>query len=319
MNRTDRLLAIILELQRHKRRRAEDLAATFEVSKRTIYRDIQALSESGVPIVSEMGLGYALVEGYFLPPVSLTVDEAYMLMLGSAFTAQNFDAQYRAAAQSAQRKIAAIMTEQQREEVNYLQTNIRFLWESTLDSAQEQDDLRQLRRAVMERKTVHLTYHKRYDSEDDDTLSVREVDPYGLHHHGGAWYLVGYCHLRQDLRYFRLSRIAQFTLLNKTFTRLTNPTFQPIPNERHLEIKVLFDNEASSWLRETHSFYIVAEQPHPMGCLVTLRVRHESDVLAWLLGWGRHIRVLEPPSMRRRLAEEAQHLFRNHQNFAKTE
>lgn len=68
MNKTDRLLAILLELQRKDILRAEDLAAIFETSVRTIYRDIQALSESGVPIIGAPGIGYSLMEGYFLPP-----------------------------------------------------------------------------------------------------------------------------------------------------------------------------------------------------------------------------------------------------------
>src|SRR2546430_4197634 len=90
MNRTDRLLAIVLELQGKGRQRAEDLAATFETSKRTIYRDIQALGEAGVPLISVPGRGYSLMKGYFLPPLSFTTDEATMLLLGSDFTAQNF-------------------------------------------------------------------------------------------------------------------------------------------------------------------------------------------------------------------------------------
>ena len=76
MNRTDRLLAIVLELQTRNRLRAQDLASTFEISKRTVYRDIQSLAEIGVPVVSIPGQGYSLVEGYFLPPVRFTPDEA---------------------------------------------------------------------------------------------------------------------------------------------------------------------------------------------------------------------------------------------------
>ena len=85
MNRTDRLLAIVLELQRRRRSycRAEDLAMHFEVSKRTIYRDVQALCEAGVPIVAAERQGYALIDGYFLPPLHLTTDEALILALGS--------------------------------------------------------------------------------------------------------------------------------------------------------------------------------------------------------------------------------------------
>ena len=105
MNRTDRLLAMVLELQGKGWQRAEDLAATFECSRRTIYRDLQALGQAGVPLVSMPGRGYSLMEGYFLPPLSFGTDEATMLLLGSDFMAQHFDAQYRAAAQSAGRKI----------------------------------------------------------------------------------------------------------------------------------------------------------------------------------------------------------------------
>ncbi len=127
MNRTDRLLAIVLELQAKKQVRAEDLADTFEVSKRTIYRDIMALDESGVPIVAIPGQGYSLVEGYFLPPLSFSSDEAIMLLLGADFVAQNFDAQYRGAAQTAGHKIMAVLPDKLRTEVEYLESSIRFI------------------------------------------------------------------------------------------------------------------------------------------------------------------------------------------------
>src|SRR5437667_11404918 len=105
MNRTGRLLAIVLELQGKGKQRAEDLARTFETSKRTIYRDIEALCEAGVPLISIPGRGYSLMEGYFFPPLSFTTDEATMLLLGSDCMAQNFDAHYRLAAQAAGRQM----------------------------------------------------------------------------------------------------------------------------------------------------------------------------------------------------------------------
>ena len=105
MNRTDRLLAITLELHAHRYTRAEDLAAQFEVSVRTIYRDVEALCEAGVPVVSTPGYGYSLAEGYFLAPVMLTADEAGMLLLGAAFVAEQVDAPYRGAVETAQKKI----------------------------------------------------------------------------------------------------------------------------------------------------------------------------------------------------------------------
>src|SRR5690348_869018 len=145
MNRTDRLLAIVLELQGKGRQRAEDLARTFETSKRTIYRDIQALGESGVPLISTPGHGYSLMPGYFLPPLSFSTEEATMLLLGSDFMAQNFDAQYRAAAQSASRKIIGVLPSKLRDEVEYLQSSIQFVALGVNSNPPEQEKLQLLR------------------------------------------------------------------------------------------------------------------------------------------------------------------------------
>src|SRR6476619_512570 len=105
MNRTDRLLAMTLELQARRYTRAEDLAAQFEISVRTIYRDVLALCEAGVPVISTPGYGYALAPGYFLPPLMLTPDEAGMLLLGAAFVPEQVDAPYKRAVDLPRTKI----------------------------------------------------------------------------------------------------------------------------------------------------------------------------------------------------------------------
>ena len=219
MNKTDRLLAIVLELQGKGKQRAEDLAETFETSKRTIYRDIQALGEAGVPLVSIPGRGYSLMKGYFLPPLSFTTDEATMLLLGSDFMAQNFDAQYRSAAQSASRKIAGVLPEKLRNDVDSLQQSIRFVSAGMRDGTPEATLLQQLRRAIIEHTTVRFHYHTRYASDGKGEENTRDADPYGLAYVRNTWNMLGYCHMRKDIRTFRLDRIEQLELLTKTFQR----------------------------------------------------------------------------------------------------
>ena len=218
MNRTDRLLAIVLELQRRRRSycRADNLAATFEVSKRTIYRDIQALCAAGVPIAVAGRQGYALVEGYFLPPLSFTTDEALILALGSDVMASNFDDDYRAAAHSAYRKIDAILPPPLRNQVDHLKRGLHFFATKRLDENQLAA-LRELRQAVAERKRVRLQYAKRDGSSNASIQTVREVDPYSLTRLADDWYLTAYCHLRQAVRVFRLTRIDQLTVLERMF------------------------------------------------------------------------------------------------------
>ena len=314
MNKTDRLLAIVLELQGKGKQRAEDLAETFETSKRTIYRDIQALGEAGVPLVSIPGRGYSLMKGYFLPPLSFTTDEATMLLLGSDFMAQNFDAQYRSAAQSASRKIAGVLPEKLRDEVQSLQQNIRFVSAGMVDGTPEATMLQQLRRAIIEHTTIRFHYHTRYVSDGKSGENTRDADPYGLAYIRNTWNMMGYCHMRKDIRNFRLDRMELVELLPKTFQRPPDFKMQirPLQERGTITVKVVFDNEVVRWVREARSYYTIAEEDTPDGLLVTLKIRQESEILQWLLGWGRHVRVLEPETLRQRLVEEAEAMMKNH-------
>ena len=303
MNRTDRLLAIILELQAKGSLRAEDLAAIFETSKRTIYRDMQALAEAGVPIVSMTGQGYSLLEGYFLPPLRFTTEEAIMLLLGSDSIAHSFDEHYRQAAASASRKIEAVLPEPLRAEVRAVQDSVMLI----VDAANERESelLRVLRRAILERRRVRFRYYTR---SREGAAQTREADPYGLVNFDGAWYLVAHDHLRHDLRHFRLERMETLVLLDKHFARPNDFRMEPrnLDRDRPLVVCVLFDRDVARWVRESRNFFTVKEEDTPAGLLVTLRVREAADVLPWLLGWGGRVRVLEPEDIRQRLVEEAQ-------------
>lgn len=313
MNRTDRLLAIMLELQAKKWQRAEDLAETFEVSKRTIYRDMLALMESGIPLISSPGQGYALVEGYFLPPLTFTADEAVVLLLGSDYMLQNFDAQYQAAALSSGKKIRVVLGDKRRAEVDDLQQSMRFIAMNPLNEDTRPEVLRLLRTAIIQRKRLRLVYHTRHG--ETSGVNTRDVDPYGLAHVDKAWYLVAYCHLRHDIRHFRLERIDRLQVLGTDFTRPEDfsilPRFED--DERNLTVRIWFSATIARWVQEERPFFAVQTDEQPDGLLVTLQVREEEDVIQWLLSWGSQARVLEPASLRKRLIEEAEAMLRLYQ------
>ncbi|MBK9942109.1 MAG: YafY family transcriptional regulator [Kouleothrix sp.] len=313
MNRTDRLLAIVLELQARGRQRAEDLAATFEVGKRTIYRDIQALCDAGVPVVSTPGQGYSLSEGYFLPPLRFTADEALMLLLGGDVMCQSFDAEYRAAALAAGRKIAGALPEHLRGEVAALRESIRFVAHGT--SVRETELLRTLRRALVGRHVIHFRYHTRSGQAAAGAWSQRTANPLGLVYVAQAWHLIGFDHARQDRRNFRVDRIEQLRVLAESFERPASLRLELPRNDRQLIVRVLFSHAVADWVREAPSFFAVAEEAHTDGLLITLGVRHERDILGWLLSWGRDVRVLEPDSLRALVAEEAAQIARNHESL----
>lgn len=308
MNRTDRLLAIIIALQARGQQRAEDLASLFEISKRTIYRDLQALAESGIPLVSIPGKGYSLIDGFFLPPVSLTLNEAIMLLLGCDVMGQNFDAEYRQAAQAAERKIMTVLPPPLRAEVQHLQQRIRFLEVGETPS----ERLSSLRRAIINQQMVSFAYQDRYQQP-----SERMADPYALVHHDDAWYLLALCHTRQAMRKFRLTRIHDLTVHEKRFYLPAPFTLRDTRDEEKLMVaRVLFQPQVASLVQEKRPFFWYQAEQCPDGCLlVTLHIRDERDILQWLLSWGRHAQVLEPPTLRQRLIEEAQAVLESYKSL----
>ncbi len=314
MNRTDRLLAIVLELQAKGWQRAEDLAATFEISKRTIYRDMLALMESGVPVMSSPGQGYSLMEGYFLPPLSFTADEAILLLLGADYMAQTFDVQYQRAAKAASSKIQAVLTERARAEVETLRRGMQFIALRPESDQQPSPLLPTLRRAIVQRKQVQMTYHTRHTDDPAGETNTRRVDPYALVHHGQAWYLTGYDHLRGERRVFRLDRIDALQVLEQSFTLPDHPLTMERDDAPHLVVRAFFTPTVARWVLEERSFFAVSHEEMPEGLLVTFHVRREDDLLAWLLGWGGRVRVLEPDSLRQRMIEAARAIMTQYES-----
>lgn len=296
------MLAIVLELQAHGRRRAEDLAATFEVSRRTIYRDVQALCETGVPVIAEPGSGYSLVDGYFLPPIRFSGDEALMLLFGADLMAYSFDTDYAAAASAAARKIAGLLTPTTRDEVASLREQIHFVQPASALAAPIDAQLRLIRHAIIARRAMRCRYRR----AGGETAELRVIDPYALVSSDGVWYVSGYCHLRGAPRVFRLSRMDALELLLQRFERPPQISLaEHRADDRSIEAKVLIAPPAARQAQERRSFFTIAEEPTPDGLLVTLLLRDERDIIGWVLNFGGQARVIAPTTLRELVHAEA--------------
>lgn len=303
MNRTDRLLAVVLELQGREWVQAGALARTFAVSVRTIYRDVLALNEAGVPVLSVPGRGYSLMPGYFLPPLHFTVPEAVMLAFGADGVRNNFDAEYAGAAESALKKLLAALPSERREAVEALRAQIRLV-RSAED--QEWDVLRPLRGALLDCRTVTFTYHKPGAEPE-----VRRVNPLGLVHLNGTWMLYAFDQARGEERNYRLDRLEALQVTPETFQR--NPTValrhHPERERREVTVRLRFPLEFKRWVQERPNFFQVAELETADGYEVALQVRDGQDVLPWLLSWGGDVRVLEPQELAERVRQEARRML----------
>jgi predicted DNA-binding transcriptional regulator YafY len=172
-------------------------------------------------------------------------------------------------------------------------------------------DVQTLRQAILSTRTVRFRYHARHSAHTEPD-SIREVDPYSLTYVKDTWQLLGYCHLRQDMRMFRISRMADLTVLNQPFDRaehleMWQQTMAGMSQPRYpFTATLAFDNEVARWVQEDPNFYIVDRQSMPDGLCVRLRAPDARAALQWILSWGQHVRIVEPESLRALLINETQ-------------
>lgn len=211
MNRIDRLFGILLILQSKKHVNAETIASRFEISVRTVYRDIKALAEQGVPLSFEPNKGYFIVQGYFLPPVSFNTDEASALLMMERFIEGFADKSIKQHYQSALDKVKNVLKSNQKEVLENLNANIRLQLPKRLYSNVEYLSL--LQNAIADKNIVSIKY-KNYKEE----ISERRLEPIGLIFYAFSWHLIGYCHLRNSYRDFKVNNILQLNCSSLPFT-----------------------------------------------------------------------------------------------------
>ena len=300
MNRIDRLFAILLNLQHKRRVRAKDLAGQFEVSKRTIYRDMSALNQMGVPIAAMPGEGFELVEGYYIPPLMFTENEAVAMMLGSRLLFQQAAGSLNRGADSALAKITVALPDQVRARAEALTNVIGFITPNEkfdLDNPQ----LLTLQKAIQERRVIHIRYHG-YQKDD---VTERDVEPHQLFYSDGIWYLEGYCRLRKDIRAFRLSRIEKLAGLRETFSKKRTGRGG---KQKRIEVRVRFSKNIVRWVRERQHYGFQREENLPKDVVMVYDIHDFSEITAWILGWADGAEVLSPNVLRKKLRETAQNL-----------
>jgi predicted DNA-binding transcriptional regulator YafY len=212
MNRIDRLFGILTLLQSRKYVTAEKIADKFQISVRTVYRDIKAICEQGIPVSFEQPKGYFIVQGYFLPPVSFTSDEANALLLMEAMVPAVSDKSIQKHYSTALNKMKAVMSSSQKEKLEALNRNIKMQAPARLDNNFEH--LSALQEAISSCHIVELTYRNNSGEE-----SKREVEPIGLIFYAFSWHLIAWCHLRNEYRDFKVSRILKLRCLSLPFRK----------------------------------------------------------------------------------------------------
>jgi predicted DNA-binding transcriptional regulator YafY len=211
---TTRVLTVLELLQSRSRLSGAELAERLEVDRRTVRRYIGTLQDLGVPVEAEQGRygGYRLRPGYKLPPMMFTEDEALALIFG-LLVSRRVGLGDAAPVEGALAKIDRVLPDRLRGRVQAVQGTLTFTPIRGIGRMADPDKLLTLSAAAQDNRRVWM----RYRAGDDETQ--RDIDPYGVVHHRGRWYVVGWCHLREDVRMFRLDRMLALEPRNDVFAR----------------------------------------------------------------------------------------------------
>ena len=308
MNRVDRLMAIVVRLQSRRVVRAEDIAAHFEISVRTVYRDIAALGEAGIPIMAEAGVGYSLVKGYHLPPVMFTAEEASALSIGGKLVEHLTDASLRKQMESALVKIRSVLPRDRQDYLDRLERSTAVVSRgSNAIPRLSSEALMPIQRALAERRVLALDYQGGQRRE----LTQRQVEPLGLVYYSDNWHLIAYCRLRRDVRDFRSDRILKLQLQNERFSGHDDFSL-----ERYLEAaandgkfetaQVRFKPETMDRVRREWSCRLVEEKADREGVVVTLLAYSLDWLAGWVFSFGGTAEVLAPERLRQLVRAEAE-------------
>jgi len=227
MNRINRITAILTQLQSKRIVTAQTIANRFEISLRTVYRDIKSLQEAGVPIGSENGVGYFIVDGYRLPPIMFTEEEANAMITADKLVNQKNEKSLSKNYTSALIKIKAVLRNQQKEKIELLDSRISA--DSKYIINPKSDYLSKIQTGITDFLQLHITYKSIYKDE----ITKRNVKPLALYFTENDWILIGFCMLRNGIREFRLDKIENLQLTSETFEHFIDFDLSKYFDEQH--------------------------------------------------------------------------------------
>lgn len=316
MNRIDRLTAILVQLQGKKIVKAQEIADRFEISLRTVYRDVKALMEAGVPIGAEAGTGYYIVDGYHLPPVMFNRTEAAALLTGEKLMEKHSDRSNQQQFSNAMQKIRAVLRGSDKDFLESLDDNIAVLGRNRDESQFPNRFLSEIQDALARQRVLSIEYYSFYN----DSVSRREIEPIGIFHMNSNWHLIGFCKLRQDYRDFRADRIKSLTLTEQGFNKTARISlqeyitheFETDPDQPKL-VKVQFSHNAARWLQEQKYYYGIVEEKMKEDHVEMSFLYHNLNHFSrWLLMMGKSVTVVEPEDLKVLIRKQIQELTEHH-------
>lgn len=299
--RFERILAIFIQLQAKPVVKAQDLADKFQVSIRTIYRDIKSLEKAGIPIYSEAGYGYSLAGGYRLPPTLFSKEEALSFAVAEKLMHQYLDKELSKQFSNALSKMKSVLRTSDKENVQAIEEQVVLKSNRKLFNQEVPTALSTLFSSIAQKLQVNINYQK----ADSHKAEERTVEPVGVFQENGYWYFMAYCHLRKEVRQFRLDRIKTIWITAEPFQqKLKSLSFyleqKVVKKEVHPTATIWATKQMQAfmcWERQLYGFIKETEKADGYEMVFEHNTRHQY-LQRWLLAFGDGIRIIEPESLK---------------------
>jgi len=306
MNRIDRLTAILIQLQTKRVVKAEEIADRFEISLRTVYRDVKALMEAGVPIGSEAGKGYFIVDGYHLPPVMFSQQEASAMLTAGKLVEKMTDDSIRKGYESALLKIKSVLNASEKDHLENLQSSIQVFRfpDQTLESPNEY--MADIQKAISQREVLWMDY----ESTKTQEKTNRVIEPIGIVHYSGRWHVIAWCRLRNGYRDFRVDMIQKLKPTGEKFDARNLMSLQEYfqslmqAHQDMEKVTVSFEKSVARYVKHARYYYgFVSEEEDGDRFKMTFLVSSLKSFCRWLLMYGNSVDIENPDKLRATMEE----------------
>lgn len=309
IKRLERLVSLITLIQGHGDLTVARLAAEYRVTERTVFRDLEALKEAGVPIAYDPEkCGYQIRPDFFLPPVQLTLDEALAICALGEQVGGKGQVPFLAVAARAVDKVRGQLPMALRDELERVQGHIEIELARASTAGEALDVYGRVRQAIANRRALQCTYDSASHASGRPTRSDRpfRFDPYALMFNLRAWYAVGLHHGHKEIRTLRLSRFTMAKLTDKPYSIPDNFTlkgylknaWRMIPGKKSHDVEIVFDREFADTISETRWHHTQQATENDDGTL-TFRATVDGldEIVWWVLGMGPHCVVRRPKEL----------------------
>ncbi|GAA4085404.1 YafY family protein [Mucilaginibacter panaciglaebae] len=315
MNRIDRISAILIQLQSRRVVKAADIAERFNISLRTVYRDVKTLEEAGIPLIGEAGVGYSIMDGYRLPPVMFTREEATAFLTAEKFVETLTDAATATQYKSAMYKVRAILKTTEKDMLESMDDRIEVIKGVHIPEMANTDHIQTVLHSISQKQVLSLNYFAQHSQEH----TKRYVEPIGIFFMSGFWHLIAYCRLRKDYRDFRVDRIKNLLVTDEHYTD-EHPSLKDYIAQKTIEkeldaVVILVDKSVYPHL-EHQKYYsgFISEKSKGDGIEMTFLTSSLEGFARWYMMYGENAEIVSPDSLRDRVRELTERLMQR--NFS---